>query len=134
MNHLLYEAQSILDRAADTLEEAEAILKMEMILAAANRTYYSIFYCISALLITEDIVSKSHKGALVKFSQLFIKTDKLPQKLVIWARKAEELRQTADYDFSSTVDENQVKEALSNAREFYNLTKAYIGRLIADSP
>lgn len=132
-NHLFYEAQLILDRAEDTLKEAETILKMDMVLAAANRTYYSIFYCMSALLITEDIVSKTHKGTMVRFSQLFIKTGKLPDKLSVWARKAEELRQTADYDFSSEIDGDQVKEALDNAQQFYEITKAYLEKLIADS-
>jgi uncharacterized protein (UPF0332 family) len=64
---------------------------------------------------------------------LFIKTDALPEKRVVWARKAEVPRQTADYDFSSEIEENQVKEALDNAQQFYEITKAYLEKLIADS-
>lgn len=39
MNDLLYEAQLILDRAEDTLEDAKLLLESDRILAATNRTY-----------------------------------------------------------------------------------------------
>lgn len=133
MNSLLHEAQLMLDRAEDTLEDAETILKMNMVLAAVNRTYYGVFYCISALLITEDVVSKTHQGAQIKFNELFIKTDKLPRKLSDWAKKAEGLRQSADYDITYEINNEEVNEALRNALEFYNLAKIFIRQLIADS-
>lgn len=133
MNHLLYEAQLFLDRAEDTVEDAEIILKMDMILAAANRAYYGIFYSISALLITENVVPKTHQGAHVKFSELFVKTAKLPKKMSDWAKRAEELRQSADYDLTSEITSEEVAEALHNARKFYSLTKSFIEQLVANS-
>jgi uncharacterized protein (UPF0332 family) len=60
MNDLVDEAQLILDRVKGTPEDAEAILQMDMTLAGVSRTYYGLFYCMSALLSTEDLVSKTH--------------------------------------------------------------------------
>lgn len=43
MNDWLYEAQLYLERANDTLQDAEQILKIGLTLAAVNRTYYGIY-------------------------------------------------------------------------------------------
>ena len=133
MNDLLYEAQLLIDKAEDALDDAEYLIKSSRIFGAANRTYYGIFNCLAALLITENVVPKTHKGAHIKFRELFVKTDKLPKEMSDWAKRAEELRQSADYDLTSEIGEDEVKEALRDAYEFYNLTKAYIGKIIADS-
>ena len=134
MNHLLYEAQLILDRAEDSLEYAETNLKLDITIIAANRAYYTMFYCINALLVTEDVVMKTHKGAQIKFRELFIKNGKLPREMSTWLSKATELRQTSDYDFTSEISEEVAKDALEDAQEFYKLTKAYLGDLIANAP
>jgi uncharacterized protein (UPF0332 family) len=132
MNDWLYEAQLALDRSKDTLEDAGNILKMGMILAATNRTYYAIYYCIHALLLTECIVTKTHQGANVKFNELFIKTNKMPRFMAIWAMEALELRQEADYDFSSDISEEVVVIQYERAKEFYAFSKSYIEKLITN--
>lgn len=50
-----------------------------------------------------------------------------------WAKKSEELRQSADYDLTSEIAIEEAKEALDNAHEFYSFTKTYLEKLIADS-
>ncbi len=130
MNNWLYEAQLVLDRAEDTLHDAEQILKIGLILATVNRSYYVIYYCIHALLLTEQIITKTHQGANVKFNELFIKTDKLPRIFAQWAAEAFELRQQADYDMSSTIPDDKATLLLQNAISFYKLSKTYLENLI----
>ena len=132
MNDWLYEAQLYLERAEDTLQDAAQILKMGLILAAVNRTYYGTYYCIHALLLTEGIVTKTHQGANVKFNELFIKTERLPKILSQWASNALELRQQADYDMTSDISDDKAKLLLQNANEFYNLAKSYLENLIRE--
>jgi len=130
MNDWLYEAQLYLERAEDTLQDAEQILKMGLILAAVNRTYYGTYYCIHALLLTEEIITKTHQGANVKFNELFIKTERLPRILSQWASEALELRQQADYDMTSTIADDKAEMLLQNAHKFHKLSKSYLENLV----
>ena len=51
----LYEAQQALERAEDTLNESSYNLDGGFTIATANRAYYAIFYCLTALLYTEHV-------------------------------------------------------------------------------
>ena len=44
------EAVKALDRAKDAIETAEYTIQGDFILAAINRAYYAMFYCMTALL------------------------------------------------------------------------------------
>jgi len=75
----LYEAQRALERAEDTLHESAHDLTGGFTIAAANRAYYAIFYCLTALLYTESLHTKRHSGAQGKFHELFIRTGRFPR-------------------------------------------------------
>ena len=83
----------------------------------------------TALLFTENIHTKSHKGTLVKFEELFVKTGLLPKQTSTWVRDAFNLRQEADYNFEAIITEDEAKILVENAREFYILTKNYFEKL-----
>lgn len=114
-----------LERAKDTLETSEHDLKGGFTLAAVNRAYYAMFYCMSTLLFTENLYAKSHKGVLIKYEELFVKTERMPKQTSLWVRTAFNLRQEADYDFEAVVTEEEAQIILVNARNFYELTKNY---------
>ena len=61
----------------------------------------------SALLFTENIYAKSHKGFLLKYEQLFVKTGKMPRNTSIWIRTTFSLRQEADYDLDASITEEE---------------------------
>ena len=65
---------NFLDHVADALDDANFLHQHGRILALANRAYYSIFYCVCALLATEGVYAKRHQAARAKFSELFVKT------------------------------------------------------------
>ena len=48
--------------------------------SAVNRLYYSLFYVVSALLVLNEIKTKSHSATKNQFSLHFIKTGKLDKK------------------------------------------------------
>ncbi len=117
--------KEFLNHAAMALDDAEFLHKDGRILALVNRSYYAIFYCISALLLTEGITTKKHTGAQSKFNEHFIKTglfDIANSKLVA---RSFDARQSADYDMESAISDEHVQQLLSDARHFYDLTLAY---------
>lgn len=126
----LYEAQNALDRAEDTLEESAYNLTGGYTIATVNRAYYSIFYCITALLHTEDTHTKRHSGAHGRFHDLFVRTERFPHETVKWIHTVFQLRQSGDYDLDADISEEQAVQSLQYARQFYDLTKVYIDNLL----
>jgi uncharacterized protein (UPF0332 family) len=130
----LYEAQRALERAEDTLNESAHDLAGGFTIAAANRAYYAIFYCLSALLYTEDLHTKRHSGAQGKFHELFIRTGRFPRETITWIQIAFQLRQSGDYDLEADISVEEARQSLDYARQFYVLTKEYVDEFIRSQP
>ena len=114
-----------LDHAADALDDASFLQQDGRILALANRSYYTVFYCVCALLLTEGIVTKKHEGARVKFHELFIKTSRFSREAGAILERNFVARQSADYDMEAELSEEQAMLLLNGARIFYDLTLTY---------
>ena len=125
-----YEAQLWLEKANDTLFASDFNLKNELTLAAVNRAYYSMFYCTTALLRTEGVITKSHSGTINRFGELFIKTNRIPAHYASMLRKSFDFRQSCDYDIEANISEKDAELLVSYAKEFYELTKNYLKMLI----
>ena len=85
-------------RAMETIEEAKILAKINHWDTVVNRLYYACFYAVIGLLLENDFLTKSHKGALTLFKNNFIKTGKLDRE---WGRFYAQLfnkRQEGDYD------------------------------------
>ncbi|MFN0173936.1 MAG: HEPN domain-containing protein [Saprospiraceae bacterium] len=121
------EIQKVLERAEDCLSDAEFSLQHGRLLVSANRSYYCVFDCIAALLIDKEIFAKTHQGAHTKFNELYIKTQLMDSKLNSLLLFVFDLRQTADYDFTHELAEQEVSTALEHARTFLAATKSYFG-------
>jgi uncharacterized protein (UPF0332 family) len=125
----LSESFKALEYAEFTLQNSEYNLHGGFALGTINRAYYAMFYCMTALLFTENIHAKSHKGTLVKYEELFVKSGLMSKQTSTWVRDAFNLRQEADYDFEAIITEDEAKILVENARQFYNLTKAFLENL-----
>ena len=63
-----------IQRALETLEEADCLADNGHFSGAVNRLYYACYYIVSALLIYHDIEASSHAGVKSMFALKFIKT------------------------------------------------------------
>ncbi len=68
-----------MERAEFALEASESMLEDAQLFALANRAYYAVFYCVCALLATQDVYTKKHQAARAKFGELFIITELFPK-------------------------------------------------------
>ena len=114
-----------IERAEDTLNESAHNLNGGFTIATVNRAYYVIFYCLTALLYTEDIQTKRHSGAQGKFHELFIRTARFPRETINWIQTSFQLRQSGDYDLEVDISFEEAQQVLEYARQFYALTKTY---------
>ncbi|HWK05991.1 MAG TPA: HEPN domain-containing protein [Puia sp.] len=127
------ESLKALEKAANAIENAEYDLKGGFVLATANRAYYGCYYCMMALLSTQNVYAKTHQGVRAKFSELFIKTGIFSIAISDNIALIFEYRQEADYDFDADITPQIAKELISKAREFYQLSKDYLQKLTTES-
>lgn len=87
-----------LEKAHACLADAEQLMELESISAAANRFYYAVFHAMHALFVANGIQSKSHHGTNAQFHQHFIKTGIIDPKFGHFIAVMENMREKADYD------------------------------------
>jgi uncharacterized protein (UPF0332 family) len=113
-------------KAEDFYEDAEYLFKGSRFGAVVNRSYYAMFTMVQALLLTENIFAKTHQGAMSKFHELFIKTNKLPVDLGKMLNETFEKRQFGDYDVDANISEEEAKKVLEDARTFMDKVNIYL--------
>lgn len=119
------EIDRFLEHAVDALDDANYLHQDGRVLALANRAYYAIFYCVCALLASEQVHTKKHQAARAKFSELFVKTGRFDVQASKIVGNSFAARQSADYDMDSFLSDVEAQLLLDDAKEFYTLTTAY---------
>jgi hypothetical protein len=85
-----------LERAKETLEDAQLLIESKRWNSAINRLYYSAFYAVIALLLNENHKTNTHNGVKSIFSEQFIKNNIISQdfgkrysQLFTWRQKGD---------------------------------------------
>jgi uncharacterized protein (UPF0332 family) len=119
------EALKALEKAKDAVQNAAYDLKGGFVLATANRAYYACYYCMTALLYTENVYAKTHQGIRAKFSEHFIKPGVFPVTTSEIISLLFDYRQEADYDLDADITPEEASDLVEKAREFLQLTRQY---------
>ena len=106
-----------LERANETLEEAQLMADNAHWNATVNRLYYACFYSVHALLISNNHQAHTHSGAKSTFHRHFVKTGQLPLELSRFYDLLFSQRQSGDYGDFKVFDES-VASWLPEARKF----------------
>ena len=108
-------------RARDTFEDAQILAEKNRWNSAINRLYYSAYYAVMALLLSENMKPTTHNGAKSNFTEHFIKTNRISKgygkvysQLFTW-------RQKGDYDDLFDFDEEKVKPYFQPVKELIAL-------------
>ena len=70
-----------IETAKKTFDAAKLLAENDYWNSVVNRLYYSVFYAVNALLVMNEIQTKSHSATKSQFSLHFIKTGKFDKKL-----------------------------------------------------
>lgn len=122
------EIDKIIAKADDFYEDADYLYKGQRYEAVVNRSYYAMSTMIQALLLSENIFSKTHQGTMLKFHESFIKARKLPVDMGKILNETFQKRQFGDYDVDANISDEEAKEVLENAKLFIEEIKAYLLR------
>lgn len=69
-----------MESAFTTLDAARVLAKNGFWNSCVNRLYYSVFYAVNALLVSQKIQTKSHTSTKSQFSLHFVKTGKFDKR------------------------------------------------------
>jgi len=119
--------QGWIEQAIESLADAAALLATGRSgRSIVNRSYYSMFYGVLALLQTINRVPRKHQGAISLFDQEFIHKGLLPKELSADLHRIFELRQLDDYKRLGPVSLDEAKEAIAAAERFLAAVQQYL--------
>ncbi|MGB0880846.1 MAG: HEPN domain-containing protein [Polaribacter sp.] len=107
-----------LQRSKESYEESLILAREERWNAVINRLYYACFYSVIALLIKNNIETRSHDGARTQFGLHFVKTEKINRSLGKLFSKLFDYRQKGDYGDMFDFDEELTKPLITEVKLF----------------
>ena len=107
-----------IQRAYETLKEAEVMKRENFYNAAINRLYYACYYATVALLLKYDIQTQTHNGVKTMLGLHFVSTGKLPLRIGKTFTTLFEKRHSGDYDDFMFCDKEMVNELFPQAELF----------------
>jgi uncharacterized protein len=115
-----------LDRAGETLEEAQVMLKTGHPSGAVNRLYYACFYAVNALLLCRNMSSARHSGVLSLFNKNFIKSGVFDAKFGHFYTRLFDRRQDSDYEDTVPPTIADVEKLLPQTEDFIAAVSKYV--------
>ena len=107
-----------LERAFDTLKEADYNTEGGYYNAAVNRLYYACYYAASALLLDNEVTAHTHNGVKIQLSLHFVRTGLLSIEHGATFSLLFEKRQASDYNDFAYCDLATVKLLRPRAEDF----------------
>ncbi len=122
-----------IEHAVQTLTEVEVLMQNRFYNTAANRMYYACYYAVSALLIANGIVTKSHDGVKHMFGLHFIRTGVFPSYFGKYYGRLFDERQTGDYEDFFDHDETSANDLYPKAKEIVTAIAEKINEWLEDN-
>lgn len=107
-----------LNRAQETIKEAELLSGEGFYNAAMNRLYYACFYAVLALLVSNNISATSHSGVKAMLGLHFVAKGVLPKEYGKTYSRLFEIRHSGDYDDFAYCDKELTDEYTPKAIAF----------------
>jgi len=115
-----------INRAFETLREAETMIDHQFWNASVNRVYYACFYAVSGLLLKKGVDSSTHKGLRQMFGLHFVQKGIVSKEYGKFFSDLFDRRQTGDYDDFITFDKETALNLFSTGRDFVKEITALI--------
>ena len=120
-----------INRAFETLNEADKMIENHFWNASINRIYYACFYAVSGLLLKKGIDTSTHKGIRQMFGLHFVQTGLISKEYARFFSDLYDRRQTGDYDDFVSYDEETSVKLFLMANEFVQEIDSLIKRGIS---
>ncbi len=114
------------NRAFETMREAETMIENQFWNASVNRIYYACFYAVSALLLKKGVESSTHKGLRQMFGLHFVQSGIVSKEYGKFFSDLFDRRQTGDYDDFITFNKETALNLFSTGKDFVKEITALI--------
>ncbi len=119
-----------LEKARDDLNVSQLTFDNNNFSQSINRSYYSMFHTLRALLALEQYDSKKHSGIISYFAKYFVKTGKIETKYFKMLTAAFKIRNNCDYDDFYVASREDARQQLDNAMLFIKRLENVIEEII----
>jgi uncharacterized protein len=102
----------------DALRAADALLSLALWNDAVSRAYYAAFHYARALLVSEGLEARSHRGVFALLEEHFERTSRLPKSALSAFARLQTFRGLADYDATERLLEERAREEVASAHSF----------------
>ncbi len=113
-------------QAKESLEEADTLYRSALLRGAINRAYYAMFYAVLALTVLKQESTSKHSGVIAFFDREYVKSGIFPRELSKSFHLAFQRRQENDYGDVFSVDEEETRQSLLEARLFVDRVESYV--------
>ena len=108
-----------LESADEALDDAEYLLQGGRYKSTANRAYYAMFHAaMAALMRSGGDLPRTHGGVTNQFGLHYVRTGIIDPELAETLQDNYELRRKSDYELYSYFAEDEIRQAVQNARVF----------------
>ena len=115
-----------LDHAHRDLKAAKSNIEIGFNHVAVSRSYYAMFFAVSALLASQNIYRSKHSGVRSAFGEYFVKTGIIEKDYARIFGNAYDSRLGSDYDAVYTVDKETAEDMLEDAQRFVRRIEMYL--------
>lgn len=115
-----------LKEAQDSLRVAQHCLAEELYRDSINRSYYSAFYAIKAVLALGTVDFKRHKDVVAYFNQHYVATQIFERELGRKLAMLKQLREKSDYDDFYIASREQAIIQAETAKIIVEAVKTYL--------
>ncbi len=119
-----------IESAHKTFDAAKVLAENGFWNSAVNRLYYSVFYAVNALLVMNEIQTKSHSATKSQFSLHFVKTGKFDKKYGRLLSELFDWRQKGDYENIIDYDNDSVQPLFKPVNEMIRLIEEEINNAL----
>jgi uncharacterized protein (UPF0332 family) len=109
-----------MQRAKESLLEADILIDGHFYNAAVNRLYYACYYAVIALLMKNEIAAHTHSGVKQMFGMHFVATGKIENKYSYFYSQLFNNRMSGDYDDFLQYELDMLQSLRPQAEEFIN--------------
>lgn len=97
---------------------------------AVSRAYYSMFYAAKAVLLTKDIITRTHRDTISQLNSNFVRVGEFEEMVWKYLPLSETLREEADYSITKRITQEESDEILTGAQIFIQRCESLISQKI----
>jgi uncharacterized protein (UPF0332 family) len=115
-----------LAQALETLQVAKECLENKHFKDSINRSYYSAFYAIKAILALEGADFKRHKDVIAYFNAHYVATGIFDRKVGRYLGRLQQKREKSDYDDFYVASQEEAEEQIQAVEEILEVVSVKI--------